>query len=127
MTIGKRIQKARKEAGYTQRELAEKCQLKAGTIQQYELDKREPRIAQLIQIAEILNVSVIELAGRGDSTFKKEIVRNSYELDLLNAFNELNDSGKQRAVSQVQLVAAVPEFRKGYKSETELFEVDESD
>lgn len=63
MTIGERIKKYRKVAGMTQRELAEKCGSATGTIQQYELDKRQPRVEQLQKIAHILNVSVSELLG----------------------------------------------------------------
>ncbi len=61
MTIGKNIQEARKKAGYTQKELAIMCELATGTIQQYELDKREPSFERLFLIAEKLNVSVTEL------------------------------------------------------------------
>lgn len=61
MTIGRKIQEARKRAGYTQRELAEMCKLATGTIQQYELDKREPNFERLFLIAEKLHVSVTDL------------------------------------------------------------------
>ena len=55
MTIGKRIQEARKKAGYTQKKLAEECGLAPGTIQQYELDKRNPSFERLFLIAEKLH------------------------------------------------------------------------
>lgn len=61
MTIGKRIQESRKKAGYTQKKLAEECGLAPGTIQQYELDKRNPSFERLFLIAEKLHVSVTEL------------------------------------------------------------------
>ena len=47
MTLGQIMQKIRKEKGYTQKQLAEKCGMATGTIQQYELNKREPRREQL--------------------------------------------------------------------------------
>ena len=57
MTIGQRIKEARKNAGLTQRELAEKSGSATGTIQQYELGKRQPRIEQLQAIASALGVT----------------------------------------------------------------------
>lgn len=57
MTIGQRIKEARKNAGLTQRELAEKSGTATGTIQQYELGKRQPRIEQLQAIASALGVT----------------------------------------------------------------------
>lgn len=63
MTIGKNIARYRKMAGFTQKELAEKCNCATGTIQQYELDKRTPKIKQLCNIAKVLNVPVDYLFG----------------------------------------------------------------
>ena len=51
------------EKGYTQKQLAEKCGMATGTIQQYELNKREPRREQLQKIATALNVPLYELMG----------------------------------------------------------------
>lgn len=61
MTTGELIQVKRKEKGYTQKQLAEKCGVATGTIQQYELNKREPRQEQLRKIAEALNISLNDL------------------------------------------------------------------
>ena len=58
MTIGQRIKEARKNTGLTQRELAERSGTATGTIQQYELGKRQPRIEQLQRIASALDVDV---------------------------------------------------------------------
>lgn len=63
MTLGQIMQKIRKEKGYTQKQLAEKCGVATGTIQQYELNKREPRREQLQKIATALNVPLYELMG----------------------------------------------------------------
>lgn len=61
MTIGQTIQNFRKEKGYTQKQLAEKCGMATGTIQQYELNKREPRQEQLRKIADALEVELWEI------------------------------------------------------------------
>ena len=61
MTVGQRIKEARKIAKLTQRELAEKAGTATGTIQQYELGKRQPRLQQLRQIAQVLDADVVYL------------------------------------------------------------------
>lgn len=63
MTIGQRIKEARKNAGLTQRGLAEKSGTATGTIQQYELCKRQPRIGQLRAIADALEIDVSYFIG----------------------------------------------------------------
>lgn len=65
MTVGQRIQSARKKANLTQKELAERLGLATGTIQQYELGKRQPRIEQLQAIANALNIDVYDLIDGG--------------------------------------------------------------
>lgn len=63
MNIGKRIQYLRKEKGLTQKQLAEKSGTAIGTIRQYELNKRQPRIEHLKNIAFILDVELSDLVG----------------------------------------------------------------
>ena len=60
---GERIQSARKRAGLTQKELAQRLGLATGTIQQYELNKRQPRTEQLREIADALGVTLGYLLG----------------------------------------------------------------
>ena len=57
MTVGERIQEARKKAGMKQSDLAEKLGVAVITIGQYERGKREPSLKQLIRIAAVLGVS----------------------------------------------------------------------
>lgn len=61
MTIGERIKEARKYRNMTQKQLAEAANVATGTIQQYELGKREPRYEILISIARALKFSVAAL------------------------------------------------------------------
>jgi transcriptional regulator with XRE-family HTH domain len=56
MSIGENIQFYRKKHGYSQKELAEKLNYSTGTIQQYELDKREPKFKIMCEIASALDV-----------------------------------------------------------------------
>lgn len=63
MTIGKQIQAARKKAGFTQAQLAKECEVATITIQQYERDKREPKLDMIIKIADALSVPTWQLLG----------------------------------------------------------------
>lgn len=61
MTIGEKIRNYRKVAGLTQKRLGELCGVATGTVQQYELGKRQPRIEQLQKIADVLKVQITDL------------------------------------------------------------------
>lgn len=76
MTTGQIIRTARKERGLTQKQLAEKCGMATGTIQQYELNKREPRQKQLQKIANALDVNIDYLiTGKSSKQFLKEMMK----------------------------------------------------
>lgn len=87
MTIGENIKKYRKRAGLTQKELAKKCGLATGTIQQYELNKRQPRLEQINLIANILGVHPLVILGQISEPFAKKITESDIPSDL--AFNGL--------------------------------------
>lgn len=73
MTFGKRMQKTRKLRGFTQEELANKCGVVTGTIQQYELDKRRPKPDMLQKIAYFLHVQTDYLLHGNLSTIGDRI------------------------------------------------------
>lgn len=96
MTLGKRIQRARKKKGYTQKQLAEICGVATGTIQQYELGKRQPRIEQLEKIAESLEISVQNLITQGsivtEMNFDNDEEATLY-LDIMANLEKMNIEG----------------------------------
>ena len=61
MPVGERIRAARKSAGLTQAQLAEKSGVASISIHQYESGKRQPRIEQLKKIAVALGIRWYEL------------------------------------------------------------------
>lgn len=71
MTIGERIKEARKYRKMTQKQLADAAEVATGTIQQYELGKREPRYEILIKICRALQISVAALCYPGDIPIEK--------------------------------------------------------
>ena len=76
MTIGEIIKAARKKNGLTQKELAEKLGLATGTIQQYELGKRQPRIEQAAKIFSVLGLSIYSAFG---DNFDENIKQSEFE------------------------------------------------
>lgn len=61
MTLGERIRKYRKAAGFTQKELGEKVGIDEVSISRYEGNYRVPRMNTLIEIADILHTTVASL------------------------------------------------------------------
>lgn len=135
MVVGQRIKIARKNQGLTQKELAERAGTATGTIQQYELGKRQPRADQLRAIASSLGVTVDYLLdvkparavdpneteaerekrlGLPEKYFKRlatpeEAARRD---KLLDSFMEMNAIGQQKAVDQVSDLAKIPDYQK---------------
>ncbi len=64
--LSKRLKELRKEATLTQGQVAIYCDITEKTYQNYELMTREPKIENLIKIADLFNVSVDYLVGRTD-------------------------------------------------------------
>ena len=124
MTIGQRIKEARKSAGLTQRELAEKAGTATGTIQQYELGKRQPRIEQFQAIADVLNVDVnwlmngYTLAQR-DQAFRDFVKKRFSEVEVWKTMldeigqdlGKLNDEGQVEAVKRVKELTEIPRYQ----------------
>lgn len=61
MELGLKIQKLRQRTGLSQRELADKLGIATGTLQQYELGKREPKLEMVNKISAELGVTVAQL------------------------------------------------------------------
>ena len=95
MTIGDRIKTARSNAGLTQRALAEKSGIATGTVQQYELGKRQPRIEQLQKIADALEVDINYLVhGKTLQKYEQAMIE---ELRLAAEANKTGDDSKLKA------------------------------
>ena len=93
MNIGTNIKKYRKEKGLTQRELADKLNIATNSLSRYEIGERRPPIDMIEKIAEILNVTPIQL-------MYDEEVENALNQsgEILSNFNP-NDSSTFTEVS----------------------------
>lgn len=61
MALGDRIRALRKEAGWSQAELAERIGVDPGRVSRYEAGRITPSADALVRLAEVLNVSIDHL------------------------------------------------------------------
>ena len=115
MTIGERIKEKRKAAGFTQRELAERAGTATGTIQQYELGKRQPRLEQLRRIAIALNTGVSELVEPGywDTLTPKDeedMFGPSGQQRVVTALKQMTQAGVEKVADYAEDI--LPRYKK---------------
>lgn len=134
--IGEKIKQVRKERGYTQKELAELCEIATITLRQYESGKRTPSMSMFKKLSDALKVDIFDLLTFGTEPLteeqEKELEQNDRELEELErlhlqgydvsmsdaeirtrkAFSKLNSTGQQKAAEQVELLAKIPEYQK---------------
>ena len=89
MTFGNRLKQARENKGYNQKQFAERLGVTPTRLNYWEKDKREPDVAIIKQIAQILEVSSDWLIGNNlinvDITFsanEKQHIKKYRSLDL---------------------------------------------
>ena len=76
---GKFIAECRKKSGYNQKELAEKLNITDKAVSKWETGRSSPDISLLTSLAEVLNVSVVEILN-GEKISKEEISNVSDEI-----------------------------------------------
>ena len=105
MTIGSRVQEARKNAGMTQEMLARLSGVPQARISALELNKNK-KSSYLIQLSQALGVSANWLeTGIADSVAKVEYT--AMEKELLRLIKGLSDEDRAREISYIQkLVSA---------------------
>lgn len=136
--VGNQIRKYRLKKGLSQKEMAKLADIPYSTYSNYENNNREPNSEQLRKIADALGVSIFDIMNFNSTIdLAYEILDNSKTLDhidlaekigniakqkyqekypleiqLIAAFDDLNDNGKQKAVEQVELLTKIPEYQK---------------
>lgn len=116
MTIGQSIQQARKKAGLTQKQLAEKSGIATITLQQYERGVREPKLDTIAKIARAMGLYASDLVDAGQwkhvQPGEEDENFNAAENQLLHHFRTLNDNGQTVAVERVQELAQIPAYQR---------------
>ena len=70
-TVGNNIRNLRKKHGMSQKDLADKLNIRRQTVSAYEREVSIPDIYTLIRVADIFSISLDELAGRNIGKKKK--------------------------------------------------------
>jgi len=99
MTFGKNLKKARKNKGFTQKELGEIVEVKRSTIAGYESKDQEPSYKILKKISDALDCSIDSLLATdydnykiSESKISKEILNNR---ELKSFFNEIKGMNEE--------------------------------
>lgn len=95
--MGNRIRSARKRAGLTQAEVAEKIGISWQGIAQWETGKRNPKIDTLKKIAQALSIPVEELTG-GLTIDNTTMFYGKPAIDFLEKVSSILAQGKQVVV-----------------------------
>ncbi len=82
MNIGERIQKLRKENGYSQEQLAERLNLSRQTISKWELNQSSPDLDILVRLSELFEVSTDYLIK--GTTEDQEVFNEKKKRDMGN-------------------------------------------
>lgn len=126
MSMGDRIKFLREQQGMTQEELGEKIGVQKSAIRKYEKGEVENIKRSSIKImADLFGVSPCYLMGfdEDEGEVKQlaeevkfiEKIQTQYgkeAVQLLSAFVQLNGTGKEKALSNIQDLLDVPKYRK---------------
>lgn len=80
MTLGEKLKSARKSAGLTQGQLAEKLLVSRQAVSKWEADKGMPEIGNLGQLSKLLNISIDYLLDSGER-IDLSVMREQIDLD----------------------------------------------
>lgn len=139
MTLGKSIKKYRAKKGLTQKKLAELTGLSTGTIQQYELDKRQPTFANMKKISDVIDMGWIKVPRGQDEDpvilpsptlddvlegMQNQVASNAdapphmtphvlteSEFILINYFKSCNYEGKDKIIKYAKDIVKIPEYQ----------------
>lgn len=116
MALGDRIKEARKDKGYTQRQLAELINAKHNSISNWENNQNKPDPDTIELICGILDVTPTWLlSGINIDEEKRKITIDTRDLRtpenlLLSYFNKLNGSGKKQAIKRLEELTYIPKY-----------------
>lgn len=103
-TFGQRIQRLRKNANLTQEDVATKLNITAQAVSKWENDVSAPDISVLVELSDILGVSLDELMGKQPTT---SLVPESQRKDIDKMFLRVNILSKKGDKVKVNLPLAL--------------------
>ena len=115
--IGSQLRHFRKQRGWTQTELAERSGLKRTALGAYEEGRAEPRLAALVRLAHILNVSLDALVLGGTEKHMEQDVRvlpipveRDEKTERISAVSTKAAAGYASGLGDPEWIAALPHF-----------------
>ncbi len=109
INLGEYIKEKRKEAGMTQKELAEKLYVSISAVSKWERDLSYPDITLVTSLCSVLNISEHELLTASDDTHQHEIQQQSVRyLKIINKFKWVS-----RLIYVAYVAALLPTFLWG--------------
>ena len=93
MTFGNRLKQARENKGYNQKQFAERLGVTPTRLNYWEKDKREPDVAIIKQIAQILDVSSDWLIG--NNLISVDITLSANEKQHIKKYRSLDHYGRK--------------------------------
>ena len=103
INIGQRIKKARLDAGYKQKDFANKLEIPVSTLANYEGGKREPNKEMIEKIASNLNLDVLTLIEFGSYDLKCSYLDDELKKSLqkIHEFDYENGEGIEAYISML--------------------------
>ena len=115
MTFGQRLRKARKERGFTQKQLADLIDAKHNSVSDWENDKNKPDPDTIEYICGALDIPVSFLFSDSIQIKKSPEPTDIDSEDLhplLKIYEQLNVDGQNRLMEYAQDLAEMPKYKK---------------
>lgn len=120
MSFAERIKQLRMERDLNQEELAELFNVKRATVGKWETGVNKPPADLLMQIANRFRVTTDWLLGNSeyktlgeyfDDKFEvKSLAKEVRELEMLELFNKLNETGQKEAIYRIKELAELKKY-----------------
>lgn len=130
--ISSQIKRFRKEKGMTQEQLANAIGVSVMTIRRFEAGTREPKTPMLSKIAQALGIPKLRFyeITEEDKQIEEKVLAEIHSgkygiipeylnlesdpncIKLLNAFDKLNQTGKETAVQRVEELAEIKKYTR---------------
>ena len=108
-TVSERLQKIMEERNVKQADLARSTGISRGSISNYVLGRYEPKADIIGKLANALNCSATWLWGydvpMDEAAYQSSLEENPYELNMLDAFDKLDQDGQIQAANMVVSLA----------------------
>ncbi len=119
MTFGEKLKEARKEAGLSQEQFAQKLSVSRSAVAKWESDKGMPDVNNLKVIAQLLDVSVDYLLDEDEKLSFNEM-KEAIDLDLFEVTGKCRDKKDAACFSKYKTADAIyPLIRKKRLSKAE--------